>query len=1043
MTNINVFNEESYFNEKINAFKDVDIYGQINTSKIITSAVPGFEGVSAGLLASSKNRIYVSTAGDDANGGLSADDPVKTLKKAVEIARNQFAPTDKKSIYISSGDYTEDTPIILPTFCAVIGDSLRTVILRPSNPDVDFFKVREGVMLMNLVFRDNESGNFTFRYAIAYDESEEKLVINQSPYALNCSLISTRGRGKNAYSIVAGQWTKGQSQTPRGSFAYVDGNAVDSISSGDSVGGNLESMVFALLSIITPGIGIHIDNCAYAQIVNVFGIFNTDNILCENGGYASVTNSATNFGINALRSVGFSTVSKTYSQDVGIVAFSCASAVGVGSTNYITIAGAATTIPASQSIIGIVDDNTGDSLISPSINNLIRIGYASTETPFVHPSIEFQIRKVSDAKTISYGGTTRTAYDVAVYPRLDQYFSSPYTNYSSFQSKSIRQLRPSVVNSSSHTWEYAGSGTDYSALPKNGGFTRVLNEQIEENYGQVYTSGTNELGDFKVGNFVILKNQTGEVQFTTPIPIAQIDRINFTSGNTNLVITGVENDTQMGGANPSDNFLSTQRAVNVFVSSGSTTLTNKIISAGSNTITGLTNSNLSGNAGITNANLATPTISGVSLGSNLNTLTLNTSGTGLSGSTTYNGSSLTTFTVTSNATSSNTSSTIVARDSSGDFSAGTITATTFSGSGASLTSIPNTATTATSSNTGSAIVARDSSGNFSAGTITANSFVKSGGTSSQFLKADGSIDSTVYATANSFNGTLSNTLTMNTSGSGLSGSATYNNSGATTFTVTSNATSSNTGSTIIARDSSGNFSAGTITATTFSGSGASLTSIPNTATTATSSNTGSAIVARDSSGNFSAGLITSATAFRVGNANLSSGGDYAHLATYEYYNGSSWVYSSATAGGLYQITGQAHNWYKHNGSGTHTTLLTLDASGNLVATANVSAYSDIKLKKDIESIQGALDKVLKLRGVTFIRKDIPNDGIQMGVIAQEVEKIVPEVVKLTKSETPEGTIDEVKTVAYGNMVGLLIEAIKDQQKIIENLQKRVEDLENE
>jgi hypothetical protein len=905
MTNINVFNEESYFNEKINAFKDVDIYGQINTSKIITSAVPGFEGVSAGLLASSKNRIYVSTAGDDANGGLSADDPVKTLKKAVEIARNQFAPTDKKSIYISSGDYTEDTPIILPTFCAVIGDSLRTVILRPSNPDVDFFKVREGVMLMNLVFRDNESGNFTFRYAIAYDESEEKLVINQSPYALNCSLISTRGRGKNAYSIVAGQWTKGQSQTPRGSFAYVDGNAVDSISSGDSVGGNLESMVFALLSIITPGIGIHIDNCAYAQIVNVFGIFNTDNILCENGGYASVTNSATNFGINALRSVGFSTVSKTYSQDVGIVAFSCASAVGVGSTNYITIAGAATTIPASQSIIGIVDDNTGDSLISPSINNLIRIGYASTETPFVHPSIEFQIRKVSDAKTISYGGTTRTAYDVAVYPRLDQYFSSPYTNYSSFQSKSIRQLRPSVVNSSSHTWEYAGSGTDYSALPKNGGFTRVLNEQIEENYGQVYTSGTNELGDFKVGNFVILKNQTGEVQFTTPIPIAQIDRINFTSGNTNLVITGVENDTQMGGANPSDNFLSTQRAVNVFVSSGSTTLTNKIISAGSNTITGLTNSNLSGNAGITNANLATPTISGVSLGSNLNTLTLNTSGTGLSGSTTYNGSSLTTFTVTSNATSSNTSSTIVARDSSG------------------------------------------------------------------------------------------------------------------------------------------NFSAGTITATTFSGSGASLTSIPNTATTATSSNTGSAIVARDSSGNFSAGLITSATAFRVGNANLSSGGDYAHLATYEYYNGSSWVYSSATAGGLYQITGQAHNWYKHNGSGTHTTLLTLDASGNLVATANVSAYSDIKLKKDIESIQGALDKVLKLRGVTFIRKDIPNDGIQMGVIAQEVEKIVPEVVKLTKSETPEGTIDEVKTVAYGNMVGLLIEAIKDQQKIIENLQKRVEDLENE
>jgi hypothetical protein len=61
-------------------------------------------------------------------------------------------------------------------------------------------------------------------------------------------------------------------------------------------------------------------------------------------------------------------------------------------------------------------------------------------------------------------------------------------------------------------------------------------------------------------------------------------------------------------------------------------------------------------------------------------------------------------------------------------------------------------------------------------------------------------------------GTLANTLTLNTSGTGLSGSTIYNNSGATTFTVTSNATSNNTPSTIVARDASGNFSAGTITA---------------------------------------------------------------------------------------------------------------------------------------------------------------------------------------------------------------------------------------
>ena len=78
------------------------------------------------------------------------------------------------------------------------------------------------------------------------------------------------------------------------------------------------------------------------------------------------------------------------------------------------------------------------------------------------------------------------------------------------------------------------------------------------------------------------------------------------------------------------------------------------------------------------------------------------------------------------ATSANTASAIVARDGSGNFTAGVITATTFSGSGASLTSIPNSATTATSANTLSAIVARDASGNFTAGTITATAFVGDG-----------------------------------------------------------------------------------------------------------------------------------------------------------------------------------------------------------------------------------------------------------------------------------------------------------------------------
>jgi hypothetical protein len=102
------------------------------------------------------------------------------------------------------------------------------------------------------------------------------------------------------------------------------------------------------------------------------------------------------------------------------------------------------------------------------------------------------------------------------------------------------------------------------------------------------------------------------------------------------------------------------------------TLTNKTIAASSNTITGLTNANLSGTAGITNANLANSTISGVALGSNLNALTF---GSYLTSTGSYNGSTVRTVSVAG--TSVNTGNTLVARDISGDFTAGTITATDF------------------------------------------------------------------------------------------------------------------------------------------------------------------------------------------------------------------------------------------------------------------------------------------------------------------------------------------------------------------------------
>src|SRR6056300_270995 len=260
------------------------------------------------------------------------------------------------------------------------------------------------------------------------------------------------------------------------------------------------------------------------------------------------------------------------------------------------------------------------------------------------------------------------------------------------------------------------------------------------------------------------------------------------------------------------------------------------------------NNDINAGSGTITANTFSGTATQVS-----NTLTV---GSYLTGDN-FDGSAASTIAV--DATDANTASKVVARDASGNFSAGTITASlsgtatqvsntltvgsyltgdNFDGSAASTIAVD-----ATSANTVSKVVARDASGNFSAGTITADL----SGTATQ----------------------VSNTLTV---GSYLTGD---NFDGSAASTIAVDATDANTASKVVARDVSGNFSAGTITATlsgnatsadqvnntltvgsyltgdNFDGSAASTIAVD-----ATDANTANKVVARDGSGNFSAGTIT-------------------------------------------------------------------------------------------------------------------------------------------------------------------------------------------
>jgi hypothetical protein len=123
-------------------------------------------------------------------------------------------------------------------------------------------------------------------------------------------------------------------------------------------------------------------------------------------------------------------------------------------------------------------------------------------------------------------------------------------------------------------------------------------------------------------------------------------------------------------------------------------------------------------------------------------------------------------------------------------------------------------------------------------------------------------------------------------------------------------------------------------------------------------------------------------------------------------------------------------------SGTLSTIftdsigLTFNPSTGTVTAAVFSATSDERLKTNINTIEDSINKISKLNGVTFSYKD--SDQIGVGVIAQDVEKVFPELVSINS--------EGYKSVAYDGLIGLLIESIKDQQQEIFELKQTVKQL---
>ena len=135
-----------------------------------------------------------------------------------------------------------------------------------------------------------------------------------------------------------------------------------------------------------------------------------------------------------------------------------------------------------------------------------------------------------------------------------------------------------------------------------------------------------------------------------------------------------------------------------------------------------------------------------------------------------------------------------------------------------------------------------------------------------------------------------------------------------------------------------------------------------------------------------------------------------------YFNGN----SNSTAGfKMIQNTGAFHS------------------NGDVISYSSTLTASDERLKENIEPLEGSLNKILKLKGVKYDWKNKERGTNQIGLIAQEVEKVVPEVVNTIEDSL--GDMEDMKVVNYSALVPVLVEAVKMQQKQIDRLSKLLEE----
>ena len=482
-----------------------------------------WEGItSGGTFTKLEKVIYVdSINGDDTNDGHRISTPKASIKGAVEAINSDATYGDGSVVLVAPGIYQEAAPIdIEKRDVAIIGASIRNVIVHPTaaTETNSLFRVNSGTYLHNMTFTGMKASGTRGDTGSLWEDSTYGLpptqgwnvsfypnaMIYKSPYIQNCTNFSDSEIDNSNLAFYAGTEDKGRAgdldSAPTGGGLLVDGSTPHD----DSPLRSIVCDSYTHTGLDAPG--IFVTNNGYAQCTSSYAFFNHFHIACLNGGQANLAASTSDFGRFSLIADGRST-----------------SAIFTASTTATAADGDITfTIDAPTAASGWHGSAT-----RPQDNMLVDIGGNT------YPVLSAVAAGSGWTVTISRPDTSDRTQNLGL-------------NGAVSSGASVSFFLRSMIASSGHTMEYVGSGTDYSALPENGGVPDDTKQIKELNNGKVWAAITDHQGTFKVGETFTVDQQTGFVNIpagalSVQTLLENLDvngkKIVSDSGNENVVIS--------------------------------------------------------------------------------------------------------------------------------------------------------------------------------------------------------------------------------------------------------------------------------------------------------------------------------------------------------------------------------------------------------------------------------------------------------------------------------------------------------------------------